>query len=394
MSRPLISRSPDLQRLRDEGYDVSIRGGYLLLSHVPYVNSRREVAFGTLVSELSLAGDVTTRPQDHQTHLVGEQPCHKDGTPMTRIISSIGTRDLGNGLVIGVSFSSKPANGYENYYDKMTTYVHLIGSPAQALDPSATAKTGRALPSEGDEEPVFHYIDTASSRAGIGVASAKFKGRRIAIIGVGGTGSYVLDLVAKTPVAEIHVFDGDTYLQHNAFRSPGAPSIEELAALPNKASYFAGLYSRMHKKVIPHPYRIEADNVAELDSVDFVFICIDKGSSKQSIVEHLERRNVMFVDVGMGVELTDDASLVGILRVTTSSPERRDHFRRRVGFADTAGENDYDRNIQIADLNCLNAALAVVRWKKACGFYHDAEREHTSTYTVDVNMLLSEDRLS
>ena len=94
------------------------------------------------------------------------------------------------------------------------------------------------------------------------------------------------------------------------------------------------------------------------------------------------------------VELTDDASLVGILRVTTSSPEQRGHFRQRVGFTDTTGENDYDRNIQLADLNCLNAALAVIRWKKACGFYHDVEREHTSIYTIDVNMLLSEDRVS
>src|SRR5688572_19475709 len=168
MSRPLISRSPDLRRLRDEGYDISIKGAYLLMSHVPYVNTRRKVVFGTLVSELSLAGNVTTRPQDHQAHLVGEQPCHKNGDPMTQIISSVGSRDLGSGLVIGVSFSSKPPNGYENYYDKMTTYAQLLASPAQALAPTATARTGRALPSDGDEDPVFHYIDTASSRAGIG----------------------------------------------------------------------------------------------------------------------------------------------------------------------------------------------------------------------------------
>jgi tRNA A37 threonylcarbamoyladenosine dehydratase len=44
----------------------------------------------------------------------------------------------------------------------------------------------------------------------------------------GGTGSYVLDFVAKTPVKEIHLFDGDIFDQHNAFRAPGAPSGEEL----------------------------------------------------------------------------------------------------------------------------------------------------------------------
>ncbi len=39
MSRQLISRSPDLQRLEDEGYDLEIRSGYLLVKDVPYVNS-------------------------------------------------------------------------------------------------------------------------------------------------------------------------------------------------------------------------------------------------------------------------------------------------------------------------------------------------------------------
>ena len=48
-------------------------------------------------------------------------------------------------------------------------------------------------------------------------------------------------------------------------------------------------------------------------------------------------------------------------------------------------------SIQIADLNALNAALAVVKWKKVCGFYHDAVQEHFSTYTINVNMLTNDD---
>jgi tRNA A37 threonylcarbamoyladenosine dehydratase len=45
---------------------------------------------------------------------------------------------------------------------------------------------------------------------------------------MGGTGSYILDLVAKTAVMEIHLFDGDDFNQHNAFRAPGAASLEDL----------------------------------------------------------------------------------------------------------------------------------------------------------------------
>jgi hypothetical protein len=53
---------------------------------------------------------------------------------------------------------------------------------------------------------------------------------------------------------------------------------------------------------------------------------------------------------------------------------------------------DYDRNIQIADLNALNAALAVIKWKKMFGFYRDLEREHFTAYAIDTNTLINEDK--
>jgi hypothetical protein len=74
------------------------------------------------------------------------------------------------------------------------------------------------------DDSVFRHIDTASARAHIVAITEKLKVSKIAIVGVGGTGSYVLDHVARTPVREIDLFDRDHFLQHNAFRSPGAPS--------------------------------------------------------------------------------------------------------------------------------------------------------------------------
>ena len=44
-------------------------------------------------------------------------------------------------------------------------------------------------------------------------------------------------------------------------------------------------------------------------------------------------------------------------------------------------------------LNALNAALAVVRWKKLFGFYVDLEREHHCTYTVDGNAMTNEEKI-
>jgi hypothetical protein len=93
----------------------------------------------------------------------------------------------------------------------------------------------------------------------------------------------------------------------------------------------------------------------------------------------------------MGLELVEE-SLGGILRVTASTPEKRDHVHQgRICFAGGGEDDLYASNIQVADLNALNAVMAVIKWKKIRGFYRDIEQEHHSTYTTDGNMLLNGD---
>jgi hypothetical protein len=367
---------------------VEIRGTHLLISHVPCVNSARQIEFGTLVSTLALAGDTITKPDTHVVHFAGPHPCHRDGSIMSQIQHTSQTQTLAEGVVVNHSFSNKPPNGYADYYEKMNRYAEIISAPAQSLDPNVTAKTFRVIEAK-PEESVFNYHDTNSSRAEIEAISAKLKGRKVGIVGLGGTGSYVLDLVAKTPVDEIHLFDADVFCQHNSFRAPGAPSVEQLRTPPLKVDYLAEIYSRMRRRIFPHAVALNAANVQLLHGLDFVFICMDDGRLKRKIVALLEAGGASFVDVGMGVQVGDN-NLLGIVRVTTSTPRKRDHFSKRVSFAD-AKEDAYSTNIQIADLNMLNAALAVIKWKKLCGFYQDMEHEHDCTYTISENQLLSDE---
>ena len=65
MSRRPIALSADLARLQNEGYDIDVRGGYLLARDVPYVRSDRSIGRGVLISRLELSGDVTVKPSDH-----------------------------------------------------------------------------------------------------------------------------------------------------------------------------------------------------------------------------------------------------------------------------------------------------------------------------------------
>ncbi len=390
MSSALISRSPDLQRLQHEGYELEICSNHLLVHNVPYVTPRGEVARATLISNLSLAGDKTIKPEPHIAWFTGEHPCNVNGSEIVQIKHSSSNIPLAPDLVAKHSFSNKPPGGYADYYEKMTRYIEIISAPAQSLQPGVTACTFKVVASPPDDG-VFNYMDTASGRVGITAVTAKLAMRKVAIVGVGGTGSYVLDLLAKTPIWEIHLYDSDKFLQHNAFRAPSAASLEELLEQPTKVSYFQAQYSRMHRGIKAHPVKIGPDNVAELTDFNFVFLCMDSGPAKKLIVGTLQANGIPFVDVGMGTDLLEDSlELWAICRVTTSTSEKQDHISRRVSFAE-ADEDDYDRNIQIADLNALCAALAVIKWKKFCGFYQDLEHEHDSTYTTSTQLLTSED---
>lgn len=395
MSQKLVDRNPDLKRLRDKGYDVDIDvvTGYLTVGSVPYVTASKQIKRGTLVSTLELQQERTVKPGDHTVYFIGEVPCDQHGAELPIVNDKNVKVALRPDVVATCQFSSKPwPNGYTDYYEKLTTYIKLLLHEAQAIDPSVKAKVFRPVRADENDEAPFHYLDTSSSRAGIGGLNQKLAVEKIAIVGLGGTGAYVLDFVAKTHAKEIHLFDDDEFKQHNAFRCPGAVGFDELTDELTKVGYYHGIYSKLRRGIVPHPYRIGADNVVELAGMGFVFLCLDTGELKDTIMRSLEDARVPFVDVGMGVELAGDA-LTGILRVTTSTPGKREHIREneRVSFAPATGDNLYSRNIQVVELNAINAALAVIRWKKYCGFYLDLKHEHHTTFSISTNRLANED---
>lgn len=372
-----------LSRLIEEGYDVELRDGYLVVSGVPYVTTDRSVAKGRLVMPANMAGDELTTPPDHTAHFAGSEPCDDQGRPLTKVINSAQAKELLPGLHTDYYFSAKPAEGnYTSYHAKVNVYVELLCRWARLIDPAATARTYPVRETGVDEDYPFCYRDSASSRAGTGALNAVFRGMRVAIVGLGGTGSHILDLVAKVPVTEIHLYDGDVFVNHNAFRAPGAAGVGDVRRRPNKAEYWAIQYSRLKRGIFAHPVYFGVENVGELAGFDFVFLALDDGSDRKGIVAALESAELSFIDVGMGVTDTG-TGLTGMLRVSTSTPRRR----ARIPVGGTA-RDEYARNIQIGDLNALNAALAVIQWKRQLGFYADmADDVPAFAYPVSDNMI-------
>jgi hypothetical protein len=389
MSQQLINRNPDLKRLRDEGYEVESIGGHLLVHHIPYLNSKKEIKYGVLVSALTLIGNgKIEKPDNHVIEFSGENPCNVDGTLISAIQHSNNPKKLNDRIQIDRSFSNKPPDGYPNQYEKVKRYAEIISAPAKFLDGSVTEKTFRAIP-DSECETVFQYIDTNSSRAQIENINDRVKGHKIAIVGLGGTGAYILDLVAKTPVGEIHIYDGDSFDQHNAFRSPGAASLDVLNQSPSKVSYYSRMYSAMHKGILEHEYYVKKGNLSELDEMSYVFVCVDKNVARKMITDYLAEKGIPFSDVGLGIVVVD-GKLTGAVRVTSGSMRKSDHLNSRI-FSEEEGENEYTTNIQIADLNALNGVLAVMRWKRASGIYIDIENEHHSIYSIEVSKIINDD---
>jgi hypothetical protein len=392
VSRRPLSRSADLVRLRNEGYEVAIRGDHLVVSHVPYVTAERTVELGTLVSTLNFAGDTTTTPETHTIAFAGSVPCDAAGRRLDALINVEQIQEQVPGLPTNFVFSSKPmpAGQYPDYFTKVSTYVAILEHQAQLIDPTATARTFAPI-ADDEEDSVFLYADTASTRAGIEVITAKLAIDRVAVVGLGGTGAYLLDLLAKTPIKEIHLFDGDRFHQHNAFRAPGAASWAELSSTPFKVDYLAARYEPMRRGIVRHPSAVTTSTLQELDGMNFVFLAVDDGPAKRVIVTYLEDRGIDFIDVGMGLYAADER-LGGIVRTTLSrdTPASRTTAREQISFADDTG-NEYVTNIQIADLNALNAAAAVIAFKKRIGFYLDLEPADTSIFTIDTGRLDRDD---
>ncbi|MBK3468183.1 ThiF family adenylyltransferase [Pseudomonas sp. MF6776] len=373
MSQSVISRSPDLLRLRNEGLEVEVRSGFLMVHSVPYLNAQGAVERGTLCCPLTLASpDQTAKPSDHLMHFIGGFPHKLNGGPITAIEHSAGHMPLADGIVANYSFSNKPRDpaGFENFYEKVWSYLRVIWYEVRSKGSGETPCTFKTVDSV-DPDSVFVYEDTASARAGIGALAAKLSLLRIAIIGLGGTGSFVLDSIAKTSVREIHLYDDDEYQQHNAYRSPGATSRAKLDRHLSKVDFYQESYSVMHKGIVAHNQKVTESNVDDLRGFDYIFVCVDKGLVRRLIYDRLGDSNARLIDTGMDVQATDEGSLWGSLRVTTSTPASREHVFSRIPMGDAQKENLYVSNVQVVELNALNAMLAVIKFKQLCGFYHE-----------------------
>lgn len=226
----------------------------------------------------------------------------------------------------------------------------------------------------GDQGP-FKIPNTFEARAAIGPVQNRIRDQRIVIIGLGGTGAYVLDLIAKTPVIEIHLLDSDHVDWHTFMRAPGAPSTEEIESQRRapllKVDYYHSKYAPLREGVHPHAIRVDSPSKLALflsaHPIDFAFVCIDQADDADSprqdaVYAALSEANVPFVDSGVSITL-EDCAVRGAVTTSTYA-EGSMAWKEAIPNARVEGNVPGYHNVQLPEVNALAASLAVMEWRR------------------------------
>ncbi len=299
-----------------------------------------------------------------------------DGTPIGNPIDGDGQTWSATSIRLG---SPQSPNDDLSARDLVHRYAkHIVGAVAAADSHERTA---------AEAEGPFKIPNTFEERAGLRAVQDRVRDQRIAILGVGGTGAYVFDLMAKTPVPEIHLLDADELGWHNFMRAPGAPSgdeIESRRADPfRKVDYYHSKYASFRKGIFAHTIRVDGvETLTEFlarHPVDFAFVCIDQrregGPPRQDVVyEALSQASVPFIDSGISITLDGDRIRGAVTTGFYAAGCRS--WQVGVPNARVHGDMPGYRNVQLAEVNALAASLTVMEWRRRTGQYVSESASH------------------
>lgn len=378
----LASRNPFIQELEDQGFHVDFVGNYLVIYGLPYLDAAGGLQHGDWASPVDLRADnVIDPPSNHQAWFRGGLPHARNGRPL-KLGGGPDAVQIANHFKVDRSFSYKLMQGssmraYASFEEKVRAYIDTITAPAMDAYPDATPLRGIEVKAAQRGTPL-RLPDTMSARYHMNDLSAVLEGKRVAIIGLGGTGAYILDFIARTHLAEIALFDADTMHVHTVFRMPGYIPMEMGM---EKVNALAQQYGNWHSNIKPFEQRITADNIDRLAAYHFVFVAVDDGPSRILIADWLTARGIPFVDCGMGLNRVL-GGLNGVVRITGVD---RKAFDQAAGTVHLPGGDpeggEYRKQGQIAEMNALNASLAVIRFKQHFGIY--AREEETVSITLE-----------
>ena len=305
----------------------------------------------------------------HGVHITADEEhdglvYHEDGTPIGNYIDGDGKTWSSISIKKGGQGSPEDDGSAR---DLVHRYAKQVVGAVSAAGYSETASLSKQGP--------FKIPNTFEARAALGPVQDRIREQRIAVIGLGGTGAYVLDLMAKTPVPEIHLLDADEVDWHTFMRAPGAPTADKIESLRGsplkKVAYYCTKYASLREGIFPHAVGIDSPSMfgefLSSHPVDFAFVCIDQkkdsDSPRQDVVyEALSEAEIPFIDSGVSITLEDDTVSGAV--TTSFYAEGSEAWREAIPNARVEGNVPGYRNVQLPEVNALAASLAVMEWRR------------------------------
>ena len=262
----------------------------------------------------------------------------------------------------------------------------------------AVSAAGYSEPASLSKQWPFKIPNTFEARAAIAPIQDRIRCQRVAIIGLGGTGAYLLDILAKTPT-EIHLLDSDCVDWHTLYRAPGAPTAEEIELVRTgslfKVDYYHSKYAAFRDGIHPHPIRVDSPSMFSeflmTHPIDYVFVCIDQStdgdSSRQDAVySALSEAEVPFIDSGVSITLESHAVRGS---VTTSAYDGgSESWKDAIPNARVEGDIPGYRNVQLPEVNALAATLAVMEWRRRTEQYVSESPSFLHKFRIEIPRII------
>ncbi|MBI6766427.1 tRNA cyclic N6-threonylcarbamoyladenosine(37) synthase TcdA [Pseudomonas syringae] len=186
------------------------------------------------------------------------------------------------------------------------------------------------------EDPRFAGIARLYGVEGL----ARLRAAHVAVVGIGGVGSWAAEAMARSGVGEISLFDMDDVCVSNSNRQLHA--LDSTVGRP-KVEVMAERIRAINPDCIVHAVAdfVTRDTMAECitPDMDFVIDCIDSVNAKAALISWCKRRKIQMVTTG-GAGGQIDPTLIQIadLNRTFNDPlasKVRSTLRRDYGFSRT-----------------------------------------------------------
>ncbi len=190
------------------------------------------------------------------------------------------------------------------------------------------------------EDPRFAGIARLYGVEGL----ARLRAAHVAVVGIGGVGSWAAEAMARSGVGEISLFDMDDVCVSNSNRQLHA--LDSTVGRP-KVEVMAERIRAINPDCIVHAVSdfVTRDTMAECitPDMDFVIDCIDSVNAKAALISWCKRRKIQMVTTGgAGGQIDPTLIQVADLNRTFNDPlasKVRSTLRRDYGFSRTSNRH-------------------------------------------------------